>query len=158
MCFLHGLRRIRRLIIDPDKLKPLGIHLFHTPSRAIPMPGEDALHVTELLKQDLRTSHIPIVLLTAKGSIEHYTSELPVELRTGAGTATPTRVTRKFINEFIAIVENNIPNEDFSVDDICRSIGISRVGYSSQAYFSTGFKSKFSITPSEYREKKRGGK
>jgi len=199
------------------------------------LPGEDGLHVTELLKQDLRTSHIPIVLLTAKGSIEdqikgiklradafivkpfnleyleetikcllnnrsvlreHYTSELPVEVRPG----TATKVTRKFINEFIAIVENNIPNEDFSVDDICREIGISRVqlyrkvkalmgynvndyistvrlqkakflladmqysisevasrvGYSSQAYFSTVFKSKFSITPSEYREKKKG--
>jgi AraC-like DNA-binding protein len=113
-----------------------------------------------------------------------------------------TKVTRKFINEFIAIVENNIPNEDFSVEDICREIGISRVqlyrkvkaligynvndyistvrlqkakflltdmelsisdvafrvGYSSQAYFSTVFKSKFSLTPTEYREKKRGGK
>lgn len=201
------------------------------------LPGEDGLHVTELLKQDLRTSHIPIILLTAKGSIEdqikgiklkadafivkpfnleyleetiknllknrsvlreHYTSELPVEVR----PSTTTRVTRKFVSEFMAIVENNIPNEDFSVDDICREIGISRVqlyrkvkallgynvndyistvrlqkakflladmqytisevasrvGYSSQAYFSTVFKSKFSLTPSEYREKKRGGK
>ncbi|HEY6902565.1 MAG TPA: ATP-binding protein, partial [Puia sp.] len=200
------------------------------------LPGEDGLHVTEMLKQDLRTSHIPIILLTAKGSIEdqikgiklradafivkpfnleyleetiknllnnrsvlreHYTSELPVEIRPNA----TSRVTRKFVNEFIAIVENNIPNEDFSVDDICREIGISRVqlyrkvkalmgynvndyistvrlqkakflladlqysisevasrvGYSSQAYFSTVFKSKFSITPSEYREKKRKG-
>jgi len=199
------------------------------------LPGEDGLHITELLKQDLRTSHIPIILLTAKGTIEdqikgikvradafivkpfnleyleetiknllnnrsvlreHYTSELPVEVRPG----TATRVTRKFINEFIAIVENNIPNEDFSVDDICREVGISRVqlyrkvkalmgynvndyistvrlqkakflladvqysisevasrvGFSSQAYFSTVFKSKFGITPSEYREKKRG--
>ncbi|MBS1602132.1 MAG: substrate-binding domain-containing protein, partial [Bacteroidetes bacterium] len=190
------------------------------------LPGEDGLHVTELLKQDLRTSHIPIILLTAKGSIEdqikgiklradafivkpfnleyleetiknllnnrsvlreHYTSELSVEVRPN----TTSRVTRKFINEFIAIVENNIPNEEFSVDDICREIGISRVqlyrkvkalmgynvndyistvrlqkakflladmqysisevasrvGYSSQAYFSTVFKSKFALTP-----------
>ena len=201
------------------------------------LPGEDGLHVTEMLKQDLRTSHIPIVLLTAKGAIEdqikgiklradafivkpfnleyleetikcllnnrsvlreHYTSELPVEVRPG----TTTKVTRKFINEFIAIVENNIPNEEFSVDDICKEIGISRVqlyrkvkalmgynvndyistvrlqkakflltdlqysisevasrvGYSSQAYFSTVFKSKFGITPSEYREKRGGSR
>jgi len=201
------------------------------------LPGEDGLYVTELLKQDLRTSHIPIILLTAKGSIEdqikgiklradafivkpfnleyleetiknllnsrsvlreHYTSELPLEVRPNS----TSRVTRKFINEFIAIVENNIPNEEFSVDDICREIGISRVqlyrkvkalmgynvndyistvrlqkakflladmqysisevasrvGYSSQAYFSTVFKSKFALTPSEYREKKRGGR
>ena len=200
------------------------------------LPGEDGLHVTEILKQDLRTSHIPIILLTAKGAIEdqikgiklkadafivkpfnleyleetiknllnnrlvlreHYTSELPTESRSNSST----KVTRKFINEFIAIVETNIPNEDFSVDDICREIGVSRiqlyrkvkaligynvndyistvrlqkakflladmqltisdvafkVGYSSQAYFSTVFKSKFNITPSEYREKKKGG-
>ncbi len=201
------------------------------------LPGEDGLHIMEILKQDLRTSHIPIVLLTAKGAMEdqirgiklkadafivkpfnleylevtiknllnnrsvlreHYTSELPTESRSNSST----KVTRKFINEFIAIVENNIPNEDFSVEDICREIGISRVqlyrkvkaligynvndyistvrlqkakflladmqftisdvafkvGYSSQAYFSTVFKSKFNLTPSEYREKKRGGK
>jgi signal transduction histidine kinase/AraC-like DNA-binding protein/CheY-like chemotaxis protein/cellobiose-specific phosphotransferase system component IIB len=201
------------------------------------LPGDDGLRVTEVLKQDLRTSHIPIILLTAKGAIEdqirgiklkadafivkpfnleyleetiknllnnrsvlreHYTSELPTESRSNSST----KVTRKFINEFIAIVENNIPNEDFSVEDICREIGISRVqlyrkvkaligynvndyistvrlqkakflltdmqlsisevafkvGYSSQAYFSTVFKSKFSLTPTEYREKKRGGK
>lgn len=201
------------------------------------LPGDDGLQITEVLKQDLRTSHIPIVLLTAKGTIEdqikgiklkadafivkpfnleyleetiknllnnrsvlreHYTSELPTESRSNAST----KITRKFINEFIAIVENNIPNEDFSVEDICREIGMSRVqlyrkvkalmgynvndyistvrlqkakflladmqytisevasrvGYSSQAYFSTVFKSKFSLTPSEYREKKRGGR
>jgi AraC-like DNA-binding protein len=33
-----------------------------------------------------------------------------------------------------------------------------KVGFSTQAYFSTVFKSKFSLTPSEYREKKKGGK
>jgi AraC-like DNA-binding protein len=31
-----------------------------------------------------------------------------------------------------------------------------KAGYSSQAYFSTVFKSKFSLTPTEYREKKKG--
>jgi len=198
------------------------------------LPGDDGLHLTEVLKQDIRTSHIPIILLTAKGAIEdqikgiklkadafvvkpfnleyleetiknllnnrsmlreHYTSELPSESRSN----TSTKIDRKFINEFIAIVESNIANDEFSVDDISREIGISRiqlyrkvkaligynvndyilnvrlhkskfllkdseftiseiaykVGFASQAYFSTVFKSKFSITPSEYREKKK---
>jgi YesN/AraC family two-component response regulator len=201
------------------------------------LPGDDGLRITEILKQDIRTSHIPIILLTAKGTIEdqikgiklkadafivkpfnleyleetiknllnnrsilreHYTSELPTESRSNSST----KIDRKFINEFIAIVENNLSNEDFSIDDICREVGVSRVqlyrkvkaligynvndyiltvrlqkakflltdmqlticdvaykvGFSSQAYFSTVFKSKFSLTPSEYRERKKGVK
>ena len=201
----------------------------------IVLPGQNGLQITETLKQDIRTSHIPVILLTAKGSIEeqiagirsqadafivkpfnleyleeniktllknravlreHYTSELPTESRSQSSN----KIDRKFINEFTAIVEANISNEDFSVDDIGKEIGISRVqlyrkvkaligynindyiltvrlqkakfllanedltisevafkvGFASQAYFSTVFKSKFSITPSEYKEKKKG--
>ncbi|HXB42916.1 MAG TPA: substrate-binding domain-containing protein [Puia sp.] len=200
------------------------------------LPGQNGIQITEILKQDIRTSHIPIVLLTAKGSIEeqikgikskadafivkpfnleyleetiknllknrtvlreHYTSELPTETRSNSSS----KIDRKFINAFTSIVENNLSNENFSVDDICKEIGISRVqlyrkvkaligynvndyilnvrlqkakfllvdlqysisevafkvGFSSQAYFATVFKSKFSVTPSEYREKKKGG-
>lgn len=198
------------------------------------LPGQDGLHITEVLKNDIRTSHIPIILLTARASIEqqiqgmklkadafiikpfnveyleetinsllknrerlreHYTSELPTELRSGVSK----KIDRKFINEFTAIIENNISNENFAVEDICREIGISRVqlyrkvkallgynvndyiltirmqkakhllqnenlsiseisfkiGFASQAYFSTVFKSKFNMTPSEYRESKK---
>lgn len=196
------------------------------------LPGNSGLAVTEKLKNDIRTSHIPIIILTAKVEMEnqieslrlkadafvtkpfnlqfleetinsllknreslreHYTSELPTEIRTGMSK----KIDRKFINEFAAIVENNISNESFSVEDICREIGISRiqlyrklkallginvkdyilnvrlqkaryllsnealtiaevaykVGFSSQAYFSTVFKSKFMSTPTEFREK-----
>lgn len=197
------------------------------------LPGQDGLQITETLKQDIRTSHIPIILLTAKGSIseqiagiksqadafivkpfnleylevtinnllknravlrEHYTSELPTESRSNSAN----KIDRKFINEFTALVESNLSNEDFAVDDICKKIGISRVqlyrkvkaligynvndyilhvrlqkarfllskenltisevsyrvGFSSQGYFSTVFKSKFGVTPSEFKEKK----
>ncbi|WP_276500760.1 substrate-binding domain-containing protein [Terrimonas pollutisoli] len=198
------------------------------------LPGQDGLQITETLKQDIRTSHIPIILLTAKGSIseqiagiksqadafivkpfnleyleetiknllknravlrEHYTSELPTESKTNSAN----KIDRKFINEFTALVENNLSNEDFAVDDICKKIGISRVqlyrkvkaligynvndyilnvrlqkakfllakenltisevafrvGFSSQGYFSTVFKSKFGVTPSEFKDKKK---
>lgn len=197
------------------------------------LPGQDGLQITETLKQDIRTSHIPIILLTAKGSIseqiagiksqadafivkpfnleyleetiknllknravlrEHYTSELPTESKSNSAN----KIDRKFINEFTALVESNLSNEDFAVDDICKKIGISRVqlyrkvkaligynvndyilnvrlqkarfllakenltisevsyrvGFSSQGYFSTVFKSKFGVTPSEFKEKK----
>ncbi len=197
------------------------------------LPGQNGLHITETLKLDMRTSHIPIILLTAKSSMEeqiegiksqadafivkpfnlvyleetiknllknravlreHYTSELPTESRSNSSN----KIDRKFINEFTAIVENNLSNEDFAVDDICKTIGISRVqlyrkvkaligynvndyilnvrlqnakflltnenlsiseiafnvGFSSQGYFSTVFKSKFGFTPSEFKAKK----
>jgi signal transduction histidine kinase/DNA-binding response OmpR family regulator len=198
------------------------------------LPVQDGLQITETLKQDIRTSHIPVILLTAKGSIseqiagiksqadafivkpfnveyleetiknllknravlrEHYTSELPTESKTNSAN----KIDRKFINEFTALVENNLSNENFAVDDICKKIGISRVqlyrkvkaligynvndyilhvrlqkakfllakenltisevsfrvGFSSQGYFSTVFKSKFGVTPSEFKDKKK---
>ncbi|MES2774841.1 MAG: substrate-binding domain-containing protein [Bacteroidota bacterium] len=129
----------------------------------IVMPGKDGMQLTEILKNDIRTSHIPIIILTARGSVEqqieglkinadaylvkpfnvayleetirnllrsremlrgHYTSELPNELNRNAATK---KIDRKFVNEFYAIVENNIANEDFNVNDICRELGISRV-------------------------------
>jgi signal transduction histidine kinase/AraC-like DNA-binding protein/CheY-like chemotaxis protein len=197
------------------------------------LPGkDDGIAITQTLKNDIRTSHIPVILLTAKTAIEqqiegmknmadayivkpfnieflketirsvmrnrellreHYTSELSVDTKNQA----PKKLDRKFINEFTAIVESNLGNERFSVDDICQHIGISRVqlyrkvkallgcnvndyiltirlqkakhllnegelsisevsfkiGFSSAAYFSTVFKSKFQMTPKEYKEK-----
>jgi signal transduction histidine kinase/AraC-like DNA-binding protein/CheY-like chemotaxis protein len=198
------------------------------------LPGKDGMLITETLKNDIRTSHIPIIILTAKGSIEqqieglklkadayivkpfnvqyleetirnliknretlreHYSSELPNE---NLRVFSSKKIDRKFVSEFSAIVENNIANENFGVDDICKEIGISRVqlyrkvkavlglnvndyilsvrmqkakylllnedltiseisfkvGFSSQAYFSTVFKSKFGATPSEYKSGK----
>ncbi|MBE7171627.1 MAG: substrate-binding domain-containing protein [Williamsia sp.] len=198
----------------------------------IVLPSPHGLEITEKLKTDVRTSHIPIILLTAKGDIEqqiegmklmadafivkpfnlqyleetvksllrnrsllreHYTSELPSETKAFSAK----KIDRKFINEFTALVENNISNENFSVEDICREIGIPRVqlyrklkallgynvndyilnvrlqkakylllndsctiseiafkvGFSSQAYFSTVFKAKCAVTPTEFKEK-----
>lgn len=202
----------------------------------IMLPGKNGFEIAEMIKQDIRTSHIPLVLLSAKSSVEeqiqgiklqadafitkpfhteylsetirnllksrvqlreHYTSELPSKARINHSA---NRTDRKFISRFTAIVENNIANERFTIDEICREIGISRVqlyrktkallgynindyiltvrlkkakfllsdndmpiseiagkvGFSSQAYFSTVFRSKFSMTPTEYRDSLKG--
>jgi signal transduction histidine kinase/DNA-binding response OmpR family regulator len=126
------------------------------------IPGKDGLEVTQVLKNDIRTSHIPIILLTAKASIEqqvagmkagadayatkpfnmqflqettrsllhnrsrlrdHYTSELNPELRTN----TMSKLDRKFISDLSALVESNLGNDTFSVEEVSKSMGISRV-------------------------------
>jgi signal transduction histidine kinase/DNA-binding response OmpR family regulator len=198
----------------------------------IVIPGKDGIALVNIFKNDLRTSHIPIILLTGKTNIqhqiegmkqmadayitkpfnvqflqhtvqsllsnramlkEHFTSELPSNLR----TQTVGKLDRKFVSEFTSFVESNLSNEDFSVEDICKNVGVSRVqlyrkvkallninvndyilntrlqkakyllqheelaiseiaykvGFSSPAYFSTVFKSKFGVTPKTFKEK-----
>lgn len=124
---------------------------------------------------------------------QHFTSEMPSNLK----TQTISKIDRKFVIEFTSLVESNLSNEEFSVEDICKSLGISRVqlyrkvkallninvndyilntrlqkakyflqheeysiseiaynvGFSSPAYFSTVFKSKFGVTPKAFKEK-----
>jgi len=129
----------------------------------IVLTGKDGLYITNILKNDFRTSHIPIIILTARGSIEqqieslklmadafivkpfnfqhleetinnllrnretlkdHYTCEVPNEFLRSPKVK---KIDRKFINEFSSIVESNIGNENFGVDDICREMGASRI-------------------------------
>ena len=126
------------------------------------LPGKNGLEITQLLKKDVRTAHIPVILLTARSSDQqrlegletqadayltkpfnlqlleqtiknlvvnrdkvkgHYSGEAFTEEKSQAAKKTD----RKFISEFSAIVENNIGNDQFGVDDICKEMSISRV-------------------------------
>lgn len=126
------------------------------------LPGKDGFEISKTLKADLRTSHIPVVILTAKGSIEqkiagvqtgadeyitkpfvfeylheriksliknrealkeHYSHDLNIE----PVSSLPGGLDKKFINDFQALVERNIGNADFNVNEIGRELGMSRV-------------------------------
>lgn len=196
------------------------------------IPGKDGMAITHILKNDLRTSHIPVVLLTAKTGIdqqiegmknmadayitkpfnirfleqtltsllanrsrlkEHFTGDISAALR----TQNTDKLDKRFISEFTALIESNVSNDTFSVEDIYRQMKISKVqlyrkvkallnisvndyivdsrlqkakyflqheeltvsevaykvGFSSPAYFSTVFKSKFGVTPKTFKEK-----
>ncbi|UIR54684.1 substrate-binding domain-containing protein [Sphingobacterium sp. SRCM116780] len=195
------------------------------------LPELSGRSITEKLKSDIRTSHIPIILLSAHGSLEqqingmesmadayivkpfnydylvatvksllknryllksHYVSDISSSGKQPISKS----LDKKFINDFAGIVEQNLSNENFSVDEISKEIGISRVqlyrkvkalldcsvadyimnrrlkkakyllinerysiaeitymvGFSSPNYFSTVFKSKYGMRPSEFKK------
>jgi len=126
------------------------------------LPGASGKEIAECLKTDMRTSHIPIILLTAQNSVEqqingirsmadayitkpfnydyllaavenliknrallkeHFTSDISPAGRLPISKT----LDKKFLSDFSGIVEQNLGNENFNVDDICKAIGISRV-------------------------------
>jgi len=126
------------------------------------LPGVSGKELSKTLKSDVRTSHIPIILLTAQGSIEHQISgvqsladlyitkpfnfdylsasvwnlignrallkeHFTSDIHPGEKLTVSNKLDKKFLNDFAGIVEQNLANEKFSVDDICKIIGISRV-------------------------------
>jgi len=196
------------------------------------IPGISGKELTSQLKSDIRTSHIPVILLTAQGSIEqqitgiqaradiymtkpfnfeylqanvenlirnramlkeHYISDI---FPSGTKRPAANPIDKKFLNDFSGLVEQNLGNENFSVDEIGKAIGISRVqlyrkvkallncsvtdyilnrrlkkaryylinedypiseisykiGISSPTYFSTIFKAKYGMTPTEFKK------
>lgn len=129
------------------------------------MPEKDGFEVCETLKGDERTSHIPIVLLTAKVGIESridglkrgadaylakpfHQDELMVTLRNlletrrklqakfahvtfGAAPAEAnepalTDMEDAFLTKLKAVVEAQMSNSSFSVEDLCRSLAMSQ--------------------------------
>ncbi len=203
----------------------------------IMLPGMDGLTITRSLKSDLRTSHIPILLLSARSSVEQqiegtqtgadsYVTKpfnvqfLMANIRSlllnrqvlkenyGKGLvshamevpkldlpASTSPLDRDFIQKFMAYVGQHYARQDFQVHDLCQELNLSRsqlyrkvtallgesigdyientrlqkaeelllagklsvaetayqVGYSSPDYFSTVFKSKYNVTPSQFR-------
>ncbi len=143
------------------------------------MPKIDGFEFCKLVKNDIRISHIPIILLTAKAGDENkyrgieagaedyiakpFNMEMlslkvsriierqrktreqfkrKVEITTAEVEI--TSMDEKFVKKAVALVETNISNSEFLVEDLCREMGMSRV------YFYKKILSLTDKTPSEF--------
>lgn len=143
------------------------------------MPKMDGYEFCRQVKGDIRTSHIPIILLTAKSSEENRYSGIEAgaddyiakpfnidmltlkiakiiekqkklqssfkkKIDVAPSDIEITSMDEKFVQKAIAIVEQNIGNADFLVEDLCKEMGMSRV------YFYKKTLALTDKTPSEF--------
>lgn len=126
----------------------------------IMMPVMDGLELCNKIKGDIRFSHIPVILLTARttdehildglkeGADEYITKPFNVEIlllrikkllewslnnhrKFQMADIEPSEITissldEKLIEEAIRLVEENMDNQEFSVEDLSSAIGMSR--------------------------------
>lgn len=125
------------------------------------MPEMDGIQLCEKIKNDIRTSHIPIILLTALSSIQNKISGInsgadayipkPFNedflvaqtnnllnsrkiLRTLFASqqdeweekSQPLNLDKKLLSKAIYVIEKNITNTDFSVEELAKNLNLSR--------------------------------
>lgn len=193
------------------------------------LPGMDGLQITSTLKADMRTSHIPVILLTAKNTPEQQVEGMQaradmyvtkpfspqflqesirsllsnrqllqstqVGRNIGDGEAGLSRLDKKFVNDLRALIVSRLDDPTLTVESIGKEMGLSRVqlfrktkallgggtndlilnlrlekacallrnpdltmaeiadqtGFTSQSYFSTVFKTRFGVSPKDWR-------
>jgi signal transduction histidine kinase/DNA-binding response OmpR family regulator len=81
----------------------------------IMLPGKNGIDVSTTLKNDLRTSHIPVIILTARGSIEQKIE--------GVKTGADEYVTKPFVFEYLverikALIKNRKLLRDHYIHDL----------------------------------------
>ncbi|MBP1676455.1 MAG: hypothetical protein H6Q20_1014 [Bacteroidetes bacterium] len=143
------------------------------------MPVMDGFEFCRKLKQDIRVSHIPVIMLTAKtgdenkyiglesGAEDYISKPFNMEMLSlkvtriierqrkiqehfkkridiNPSEIEITSMDEKFVKKAVALVELNIDNADFLVEDLCREMAMSRV------YFYKKILSLTNKTPSEF--------
>jgi DNA-binding response OmpR family regulator len=201
----------------------------------IMMPKMNGIQLLDNLKNNLATSHIPVILLTAKSAVEsqiegleygadYYITKpfrqdfLEAAIRNliskrqkilaslldnkkpiegGSGEVAITSRDETFLQQIVAIVEEKMTEVDFNIDTVAETVAMGRttfyrkfkgltglapvefvremrlkrakqlldagagniseiaysVGFNNAKYFSTCFKAKFEVTPTEYLKK-----
>lgn len=190
---------------------------------------KNGFEICEILKKDLRTSHIPIIILTASEDQDSYLKALesgadifltkPFDLKVLSQSIKGLLYNREklrfyytnnilkiddsgfgfseqdFLRKLNSLIEKNMENSAYLIEDLAHDLNISRVqlyrkvkailgisvsdhllnlrlekskillkktnqniseiayavGFSSPNYFSTSFKNKFGVTPTEYK-------
>jgi len=164
--YLKDNLKARYTILEaPEGISGLKIAREKTPDLIVSdimMPGMDGIELCRLVKNDKHTSHIPVILLTARtsetqrlegfdtGADEYITKPFSFELLESRiknlihqrelvrksfqkkFELTPseiqvTSLDEKLIRKAMSIVEKNLANPDFSVDQLAREVGMSRV-------------------------------
>ena len=131
----------------------------------IMMPKMDGNELTRILKNDEKTSHIPIILLTAKSEQENKlegletgaddyltkpfdTKELQIRIKNlinvrrelqkkySKGDYVPvikeevkklSNLEEQFMNKVMEVIEDHLPEEEFSIEQFGKEVGMSRV-------------------------------
>lgn len=158
---LSDIANIEKAGNGEDALKIVKEHDIDMVVTDIMLPVMDGIKLCKAIKQNIRTSHIPVIMLTAKTNQqdqleglaagaddylnkpfsisilkmkvqnmlkartrmqEHYSNTLEVD---------PEKITfnemdKEFLEKAKKIVEENMDNMDFSVDDFCKEMGMSR--------------------------------
>ena len=128
------------------------------------MPGLSGEELCRLLKSSVETSHIPVILLTGVsarqsivfgleavlkarlGSIIGERERLRSYLRATDGRAAASsdvpdwgsRLDREFMEKVLAVLEREIANPDFSINDLCREVAMSRTAFFNKLKSLTG--------------------
>lgn len=146
------------------------------------MPEMDGFELCKILKQDINTSHIPIVLLTAKSTMENqiegtkigadsYISKpfstrlLDVKIEgllnfnevlknkyasdvfASTRDIVKNRKDQKFLDQLITLIEDNIDNNEFTVAQLCKELGLGRTNLYKKVKSLTGQSlGQFSLT------------
>lgn len=119
----------------------------------IMMPNMDGNKMCRMLKSDIRTSHIPIILLTAKDSLEAKeegydsgadTSTLYRKMKSMTGISTNEYI-RKYKMQY---AEHLLLEGKYTISEISFMVGMNSI-----AYFRKCFKDEYGLIPSEYLKK-----
>ena len=93
------------------------------------MPVMDGIECCEHLKNELQTSHIPVILLTACSLDERRIKGMKQFFgdNTTLAKESISDIDKSFIERFKKLIEDNLSNSELNVEELGRSMGMSRV-------------------------------